>query len=195
MDDLLKQEVRIIGGLYRGKKIIVPAVEGLRPTPDRVRETLFNWLMQDIRDAHCLDAFSGSGALGLEAFSRNAASVTLIEKAPEAFLNLQKLVNTFKTTQIELLKTCALTFLKNTKKQFDIVFLDPPYAKNLLPSCLETLAEKNCLVSGGLVYLEADKDLVFDAKHWECIKMKKAGQVVFGLLRKRAQIGNQIPNL
>lgn len=87
----MKQVVRIIGGLYRGKKLHFPDVEGLRPTPDRVRETLFNWLMHDIREARCLDAFAGSGALGLEAFSRGAARVVFLEQSPKAYAHLQKI--------------------------------------------------------------------------------------------------------
>ena len=106
----MKQEIRIIGGQYRGKKLQFPNVEGLRPTPDRVRETLFNWLMHDIRDARCLDAFAGSGALGLEAFSRGASQVVFIEQAPLAQANLQKIIQAFNSPILKLLKVPAGIF-------------------------------------------------------------------------------------
>ena len=93
----MKQVVRIIGGMYRGKKIAFPELQGLRPTPDRIKETLFNWLMQDIRGARCLDAFAGSGALGFEAFSRGASEVVFIEQAPQAYKNLHKIFLDFDT--------------------------------------------------------------------------------------------------
>lgn len=181
----MKQEVRIIGGLYRGKKLPVPMLEGLRPTPDRVRETLFNWLMQDIQDARCLDAFAGSGALGLEAFSRGASLVTFVEVAPVACANLQKIIKAFNSPKLKLLSTDTLQYIQKSSHQFDVIFLDPPYTKNLLPTCLELLASSPCLVQGGLVYLESDSALPIDEGLWETVKSKKAGLVNYGLLRKR----------
>lgn len=181
----MKQEVRIIGGLYRGKKLPVPEIEGLRPTPDRVRETLFNWLMHDIKEAHCLDAFAGSGALGLEAFSRGASEVTFLEIAPTAHSSLQKIIKGFNSPKIKLLKADSMQFIQQSSDQFDIIFLDPPFAKNLLPTCLEELAQRACLVKGGLVYLESNSALTFDETIWEVLKLKQAGSVIYGLLRKR----------
>ena len=116
--------VRIIGGLYRGKKIHVPELEGLRPTPNRVRETLFNWLMNDIRGARCLDAFAGSGALGLEAYSRGAAEVIFLESSHCAHGALQKNIALFKNPTLILKKTDALSYLESAKEPFDIIFLD-----------------------------------------------------------------------
>ncbi|HAU1138500.1 TPA: 16S rRNA (guanine(966)-N(2))-methyltransferase RsmD, partial [Legionella pneumophila] len=101
----MKQVIRIIGGLYRGKKIHFPDVDGLRPTPDRVRETLFNWLMNDIRNARCLDAFAGSGALGFEAYSRGASHVVFIEQSPKAHASLQNTIRQFDTPNLHLIKT------------------------------------------------------------------------------------------
>lgn len=181
----MKQEIRIIGGLYRGKKLPVPNVEGLRPTPDRVRETLFNWLMHQIRDARCLDAFAGSGALGLEAFSRGAAQVTLVEQSPEAHKNLQKIITSFNSAVLKLIKADAQHYLHTSKEQFDIIFLDPPFAQNYLPQCMASLSQNSILVPGGLVYLESSTAPEIDENIWRQIKSKKAGQVYYGLFEKR----------
>lgn len=180
----MKQTIRIIGGDYRGKKLPVPNLEGLRPTPDRVRETLFNWLMHDIRDARCLDAFAGSGALGFEAFSRGAASVTLLEQHRAAYLNLKKIVSNFHSSRLSLKKIDALEFLNQTDERFDIIFLDPPFAKNDLPLCLDILARRPLLTSGGLLYLEAPKVIDVDQNLWHRIKLKQAGQVTYALYRR-----------
>jgi 16S rRNA (guanine966-N2)-methyltransferase len=181
----LKQEIRIIGGQYRGKKLHFPNIEGLRPTPDRVRETLFNWLMHDIRDARCLDAFAGSGALGLEAFSRGASQVILVEQSPQAHANLQKIIHAFNSPIVKLLKMDAQHYLQTSKEQFDIIFLDPPFAHNYLPQCIADLAQNDILVQGGLVYLESPTPIEMDEKQWQQIKLKQAGQVLYGLFKKR----------
>lgn len=180
----MKQEIRIIGGLYRGKKLHFPEVDGLRPTPDRVRETLFNWLMNDIRDARCLDAFAGSGALGFEAFSRGASQVVFIEKSPAASTNLNKIIDAFNSPSLKLLKTDTLHYLQQSKEQFDIIFLDPPFAQNYLPECLAHIAQNDILVRGGLLYIEAPTAIELDATHWRQIKLKQAGQVMYGLFEK-----------
>lgn len=180
----MKQVIRIIGGLYRGKKLHFPDVEGLRPTPDRVRETLFNWLMHDIKEARCLDAFSGSGALGLEAFSRGASKVVLIEQSPIAYANLQKNITQFNSSKLQLIKADARPYLQQSTEQFDIIFLDPPFAQNYIPQCLDDLAQHSVLVQGGLVYLESPTAIEINEKHWQQIKLKRAGQVVYGLLKK-----------
>lgn len=180
----MNQTLRIIGGLFRGKKISFPAVEGLRPTPDRVRETVFNWLMHAIRGTHCLDAFSGSGALGFEALSRGAEQVTLIEPS-EAYYALRQTASTFKTNKLDVLKTTAQTYLKNTKNAFDIIFLDPPFASDYLEECLLILATSNCLKKTGLVYVESPQPLSFDPTIWHVRNAKQAGQVFYALLEKR----------
>lgn len=180
----MKQEIRIIGGLYRGKKLHFPNVEGLRPTPDRVRETLFNWLMHDIKDARCLDAFSGSGALGLEAFSRGAARVVFIEESPTAYANLQRIITAFNNPALTLLRTDARLYLQQSTEQFDIIFLDPPFSLNYIPQCIAAITQNNLLVPGGLVYLESSTLINMDEKQWRQIKLKKAGQVMYGLYEK-----------
>ncbi|PWY54682.1 16S rRNA (guanine(966)-N(2))-methyltransferase RsmD [Legionella qingyii] len=180
----MKQVIRIIGGLYRGKKLHFPDVEGLRPTPDRVRETLFNWLMHDIRDARCLDAFAGSGALGLEAFSRGAARVVFLEQSPKAYSNLQKIITAFNSPTLKLLQTDALQYFQRSQEEFDIIFLDPPFAQNYLPQCLADITQGNILKRGGLIYLESPTIIDLDEKQWRQIKLKHAGQVVYALFEK-----------
>ncbi|WP_454782746.1 16S rRNA (guanine(966)-N(2))-methyltransferase RsmD [Legionella sp. WA2022007384] len=180
----MKQIIRIIGGLYRGKKLHFPDVEGLRPTPDRVRETLFNWLMHDIREARCLDAFAGSGALGLEAFSRGAARVVFLEQSPKAYTNLQKIITGFNSPKLKLLQTDALQYLHHNQEEFDIIFLDPPFAQNFLPQCISSIARSNILKPGGLVYLESPTVIDLDETQWRQIKLKQAGQVVYALFEK-----------
>ena len=180
----MKQTVRIIGGQYRGKKLHFPAIEGLRPTPDRVKETLFNWLMNDIRDKKCLDAFAGSGALGFEAFSRGAKQVVFVESSPKVFNNLKQLVGSFNTENLLVIQANALAYLEKTVENFDIIFLDPPFAQNYLPECLNLLAHSKILAKGGLVYIESPTKPILDPSLWREIKLKQAGQVIYGLYEK-----------
>ncbi|KTD44202.1 16S rRNA (guanine(966)-N(2))-methyltransferase RsmD [Legionella parisiensis] len=180
----MKQIVRIIGGLYRGKKLHFPDVEGLRPTPDRVRETLFNWLMHDIREARCLDAFAGSGALGLEAFSRGAAHVVFLEQSSKAYAHLHKIITSFNSPKLKLLQTDAVQYLQSKQEEFDIIFLDPPFALDYLPQCISNITQSTILKPGGLVYLESPLAIQLDEKHWRQIKRKQAGQVVYSLFEK-----------
>jgi len=181
----VKQTVRIIGGKFRGKKLLFPAIEGLRPTPDRVRETLFNWLMHDIRELRCLDAFAGSGALGFEAFSRGASQVTFLEVSRPAFLNLQKQVESFNATSLKIHNVDALAYLLQTSEVYDLIFLDPPFASNFLPECLQLLAKNPCLATGGLIYTESPEQMDIDLSKWEALKSKQAGQVIYSLYKKR----------
>lgn len=178
---ILKQEIRIIGGLYRGKKITFPNSEGLRPTADRVKETLFNWLMHDIKEARCLDAFAGSGALGFEAFSRGAACVDLIEQSPLVYKHLHQIISQFNTPKLQLVNADSLVYLQQTKKQYDVIFLDPPFAQDYIPRCLASIIRQQVLVKGGLIYIESPHILTLDNQQWELMKLKKAGQVFYGL--------------
>lgn len=181
----MNQCIRIIGGQYRGKKLTFPVIDGLRPTPDRVRETLFNWLMHTIHDARCLDAFAGSGALGFEAFSRGAGSVVFIEKSHAAFAHLQKTAATFNSPKLTVLNQDACTYMQQTKAAFDVIFLDPPFSHNQLPECINTLENSPILAPGGLIYLESPHEIELNPAIWEQVKLKKAGQVCYGLyLRK-----------
>lgn len=177
----MNQSIRIIGGQYRSKKLNFPDIEGLRPTPDRVRETLFNWLMNTIHDARCLDAFAGSGALGFEAFSRGASKIVLIEQAPAAYNNLQKIAQSFNSSKLSVVNKDACLYMQQTKEQFDLVFLDPPFTKDLLPECIAILENTSLLAPGGLMYLESDHEVTINPERWKQIKFKKAGQVFYGL--------------
>lgn len=180
----MKQIIRIIGGLYRGKKLQFPEVEGLRPTPDRVRETLFNWLMHDIHGARCLDAFAGSGALGLEAFSRGAAQVVFIEQSPEAHSNLNKIINQFNSPGLTVVKADSHSYLQQSTEPFDLIFLDPPFGQNYIPGCLELIIHNHRLKTGGLLYLESAQMPEIDESQWQQLKLKQAGQVCYGLFKK-----------
>lgn len=180
----MKQTIRIIGGTYRGKKIHFPSIEGLRPTPDRVKETLFNWLMYDIKGARCLDAFAGSGALGFEAFSRGAAKVVLIEQSYAACTHIKKVISQFNTSLLHLIQDDACRYLQHSQEQYDIIFLDPPFAHNYIPECVQLIIKNAVLIPGGLLYIESPKAVEMDREHWKLLKEKQSGQVVSSLFEK-----------
>lgn len=178
--------IRIIGGKWRGRKLMVPEIPNLRPTPDRVRETLFNWLQPVIWNAYCLDLFAGSGVLGLEALSRGAKQVMFVDEAPQVVAHLN---NTLKNLTAENAIVRHGKFpevLKNIGKEFDIVFLDPPYQADLLiPSCF--YLEENDLLSGeAYIYLEANHEISANElpKNWCLLKQKKAGLVFYHLAKR-----------
>jgi len=180
-------EVRIIGGSWRSRRIRFPDRPGLRPTPDRVRETLFNWLGQDLTGRDCLDLFAGSGALGFEAASRGARRVTLVENDAAAWRALQENRETLAATTVTAVRADALEFLKNHQDRYHVVFLDPPFAGDHWPQLLQRLQQR--LVAGGFVYCERAQPLaVLDG--WEVVKSGRAGQVSHQLL-KRAEHASQ----
>ena len=187
----MKQQVRIIGGKFRGKKIDFQAEEGLRPTSDRIKETLFNWLMHRITDARCLDAFAGSGALGFEAFSRGAREVVLIEKSAVAYANLQKIacdfntqINTPHQAALQILHADVSHYLTLQPEPFDIIFLDPPFAQTNYLQFVELIHTTKTLKKGGLLYLEAPNLLPLNSQHWKAVKSKRAGSVYYSLFEK-----------
>jgi len=186
--------LRIIGGQWRRRMLAVAPVEGLRPTPDRVRETLFNWLGQRLDGLHCLDLFAGSGALGLEAASRGAARVTLVEADPVAARQLQAHCETLAAgTAVQLLRGDALHFLHDAQPEhaFDVVFVDPPYRLGLLPHCLDALPR--LLAADARVYVEDAAPLAPPAG-WEVLREDRAGRVHYGLLRCCPHVsGSSIP--
>lgn len=183
----MKQEVRIIGGKFRGKKIIFPDSVGLRPTPSRVRETVFNWLMHDIQGSRCLDAFAGSGALGLEAYSRGAKEVWFIEQADKVYSMLKHQLQQFNASSLHVIKKNTYDYLADSTAQFDIIFLDPPFHDNDLPFCIKQIENHPILIEKGLLYVESAKEIIFSATHWQRLKIKQAGQVTFALYQKIAQ--------
>jgi len=183
----LKQasKVRIIGGNWRGRKIPVPDAQGLRPTPDRVRETLFNWLQPFLHGAKCLDLFAGSGALGIEAVSRGAASSLLIEQDRETAETLRESLRMLDADKIAVHQADALQWIKTTNQVFDIIFLDPPFGKNMIEQCLSLLAKSECVAEQTLIYVESER--IWQAeKNVEVIKQAKAGQVHYMLLKTLA---------
>lgn len=179
-------QVRIIGGMWRGRKLTVPDIQDLRPTPDRVRETLFNWLAPVIVGANCLDAFAGSGALGFEALSRGAAHVVLVDESPAVVKLLKSQAEVFKTQQAEIYRAAVPQQLVSPIKPFDIVFLDPPFQKNLLLPCCFHLEEQGFLAENAYIYLEARETLIEQQlpSNWKIIKSKRAGQVGYHLIAR-----------
>jgi len=172
--------LRVIGGKYRSRLLRVPQRPGLRPTPDRVRETLFNWLGQDLDGLACLDLYAGSGALGFEAASRGAARVVLVEKDPVALAQLERSSAELDAKQVAVARGDAAAFLARERGQFDVVFLDPPFRQNALPAILESLAPR--LNPGARVYVESETPVEVAAP-WAELKRARAGQVSFQLLR------------
>lgn len=150
--------VRIIGGRFRRRLLDFPGSAGLRPTPDRVRETVFNWLGQDLPDWACLDLFAGSGALGFEAASREAGRVVMIEREREAHAALEKNRAALGANQVEVLRADALAWLANTRETFDLVFVDPPFDSGLAAPVLADLAR--VLKPGGFAYVEQGETVV-----------------------------------
>lgn len=180
--------VRIIGGQWRGRRLEVPDVPGLRPTPDRVRETLFNWLTPVIAGSRCLDLFAGSGALGMEAASRGASLVTLLDTDRTAIRVLHRHVQTLKAEKVEIFQQDALQFLTRAGRSYDIIFLDPPFGQNLLRPCLEAISGTALLSAGGYLYIESESTLAEEAiLRWmpqSCapVRRKRAGNVKYYLV-------------
>ncbi|AWY44754.1 N6-adenine-specific methylase [Glaesserella parasuis 29755] len=180
-------EVRVIAGLWRGRKLPVLNAEGLRPTTDRVKETLFNWLMMDIAGSRCLDCFAGSGSLGIEALSRQAQAVVFLEKFADAANQLKKNLVSLKAENGKVIQTDTLQFLaqKNSEAPFDLVFVDPPFHQGFVPQVLTALEQNGWLAENALIYVETEKNhsLLVLPEHWQVIKEKTAGQVVSRLVR------------
>ncbi|WP_144211538.1 16S rRNA (guanine(966)-N(2))-methyltransferase RsmD [Shewanella donghaensis] len=183
-------QVRIISGQWRSRKLPIHDLEGLRPTTDRVRETLFNWLSSDISGARVLDCFAGSGALSLEALSRYASYARICELQSNAAKQLKQNLVTLKCDNADVINGDSLVTLKqgldSTKeKGFDIVFVDPPFRKGLANPTLALLAEKNWLNENALIYLETESDIT-DLEipaDWVELKQKSAGQVSYRLFQ------------
>jgi 16S rRNA (guanine966-N2)-methyltransferase len=175
-------KVRITGGEWRSRLIQVADAEGLRPTPDRVRETLFNWLGQDLTGLACLDLFAGSGILGLEAASRGAAHVTLVEKSRRVFEQLRHNADPFASDRLELVCSDALKFLPSPARRYDIVFLDPPYHQGWLDKVAPLL--ESWTMPSARLYVEAEHRLE-RLGAWQVAKQGQAGQVFFHLLERQ----------
>lgn len=179
--------VRIIGGKWRGTRLPVRDLPGLRPSGDRGRETLFNWLQTHIRGSHCVDLFAGSGVLGLEAASRGADRVTLVEKSRLAVADIQASLQRLQADRVELVHADALVWLAGCKPQsVDIAFIDPPFGSGLETRALHLLSEGNCMREGGLVYIEIARQAAAEppGRGWEVAKESVLGEVRMQLLKK-----------
>ena len=205
-------DVRIIGGQYKRRIVSFIDAEGLRPTPDRLRETLFNWLIADIHDAKVLDSCAGSGVLGFEALSRGAAHTTFIEVSSAQVTMLRQSAEQLRLDAsnyyiIQGTAENALSQNQTIQRHFDIVFIDPPYAQDLWQPILTALINQSLISTETLIYLEADKDLTLQLDQlvasinesaepqieiaqglirFECLKQTKVGQVVAGLYQLSA---------
>ena len=179
-------QIRIIGGQWRGRKLPVPDSPGLRPTTDRVRETLFNWLAPSMVDATVLDCFAGSGALGLEALSRYAASATLLEMDRNVSQQLQKNLVTLKATNAKVVNANTLNFLAQPGEPHSIVFVDPPFRKGLLDETLALLESNGWLANEALIYVESEVENGMPAvpASWSLHREKVAGQVAYRLFSR-----------
>ena len=181
-------QIRIIGGQWRGRKLPVADLPGLRPTTDRVKETLFNWLQFELRDARVLDVFAGTGSLGFEALSRGARELVMIEKANQAARQLQQNIATLAAAdRATVICADALATLHGRIGTFNLVLLDPPFNQALLQPCINQLAAGNLVANQGWVYIECEQQLTFTTPaNWRLHREKTAGQVAYRLYQVAA---------
>ena len=177
-------KVRIISGTHKGRIVRFQAIKDLRPTPDRVRETLFNWLTAHIPGSTCLDLFAGSGSLGLEALSRGAGTVQFIESNTKAARCLKENIQTLQLTNTQVHRKDSLAYLKTCNTVFDIIFLDPPFSSNLLSETIENIDQLKLIKHQGWIYIETSmhQQLPELPQHWQCTRNTKAGEVHANLI-------------
>ena len=178
----LRNELRIIGGEWRGRRVQFPSLPGLRPSPDRVRETLFNWLAPVIEGARCLDLFAGSGALGLEAASRGAASVVLVDHDPRVRAALEASLTRL-GGDVEIVCDDAFAWLARGEGSFDIVFVDPPFGEGLATCACRRLAASGRLAPGARIYVECEAGAGAPElpAGWSLLRSRHAGRVGYHL--------------
>lgn len=183
-----RNTLRIIGGEWRSRKLAFPDNPKIRPTPDRVRETLFNWLQNDVHGSRCLDLFAGSGALGLEALSRGAIHCTFIENDTASVNQLKDNLSILKCNKADVIFSDTISYLENTNTPYDLVFLDPPFDANLWQNCLDYLRQNHLLTPKAKIYMESGskQSLELDS-HWRIIKEKTAGDVRYQLIVMETQ--------
>lgn len=181
--------LRIIAGRWRGRPLAFSDAEGLRPTGDRIRETLFNWLQAYVPGARCLDLFAGSGALGLEALSRGAETAVFVERARPAAEAIRANLAKFSATGGRVLQADALRFLQGPAERFDIVFIDPPFGSDIIGSCCELLEQRGWLAPGALIYIEQDRSRSAPQlpDNWTLHRQAHAGQVAYYLARRQQE--------
>ena len=183
------QTLRIIGGEWRGRRIRFPAEGGIRPTPDRVRETLFNWLMAKVAGSRCLDLFAGSGALGLEALSRGAAHATFVERDRRNVAGLREITARLAPGRSTVIEADALAWLAGPGQAFDIVFLDPPFADGQLADAMRLLEARGWLGADAFIYLEMPAKAAAPAlpAGWTMHRTGRAGAVGYHLARRQGE--------
>ncbi|MET0379571.1 MAG: 16S rRNA (guanine(966)-N(2))-methyltransferase RsmD [Spongiibacteraceae bacterium] len=184
-------QLRIIGGQWRGRKLLFPSEPGLRPSPDRVRETLFNWLMHAVAGARCLDLFAGSGALGLEALSRGASHCTFVDSSGPASRSIGDHLRTLQSTAGSVANSETRVWLRqNPAQPFDLVFLDPPFRGELLGECCELLESGGWLAASTWIYIEtaADETLPALPANWRLHRDRVAGKVAYRLFERLAPV-------
>jgi len=185
--------VRIIGGQWRSRRLPFVATEGLRPTPDRVRETLFNWLQGVTSGARCLDLCAGSGALGFEALSRGASSLVFVEQSHQVARALQSNMQQLKVQNAEVVTASALEWLDSRAtdetERFDLVFMDPPFRQGLVAPLCALLERRNLLAERAMIYIECERELVLPPlpADWVLYREKQAGQVSYRLYERQSQ--------
>lgn len=183
-------QLRIIAGLWRGRKLPILEREGLRPTGDRVRETVFNWLQGVLPGARCLDAFSGSGALGMEALSRGASQATLLERDPGVARQLQQNLQTLSAESADVIQTDTLNWLEQpAQAPFNLVFLDPPFRQGLALPCCERLEQGGYLCERAWIYIETERELGTPAvpPGWRLHREKHSGQLSYRLYQREPE--------
>lgn len=183
----MQNKLRIIGGIWRSRQVAVVDAPGLRPTPARVRETLFNWLQYDVPGSRCLDLYAGSGALSFEAASRGARSVVQVENNPLACRALNAGTVALGASQIKIVQMEVMRYLAGDPEQFDLVFIDPPFAKAMvLPTC-QWLEDKGWLSKQAKIYVETESALKIEGfpGNWRLLKSKVAGEVGYHLFERR----------
>lgn len=188
--------LRIVAGKWRSRLVNIADVPGLRPTAERIRETLFNWLAPQIHGKRCLDLFAGTGALGLEALSRGAASVTFVEKSRDAAAMLRQVCAELGASTAKVRRDDAFHWLRSAcDERFDLVFLDPPFADDSLVDLCRLLSESGCLSAGAQIYLEQEKSQAPPElpQGWTVGREKIAGNVRYSMVETPARSGTRRP--
>lgn len=183
----MANQIRIIGGQWRSRQISFDDAPGLRPTPSRVRETLFNWLQADILNSRCLDLYAGSGALGVEAASRGAKQVIQVENNPTSCQQLRENIVRLAATQIQVVQQDVCRFLNGPVQPFDLVFLDPPFGLDLLSPTCQLLETNAWLADYAKIYVESERKQTLEnlPANWQILKAKTAGEVSYSLLQRQ----------
>jgi 16S rRNA (guanine966-N2)-methyltransferase len=186
VESKVSNKLRIIGGEWRSRQISFDDAPGLRPTPGRVRETLFNWLQADVANSRCLDLYAGSGALGVEAASRGAKSVVQVESNAKTCQKLRDNCRLLGANQIQIVQQNVNQYLMAVGEQFDLVFLDPPFGLNMIQETSRLLNQGAWLASFAKIYIEAERGLVLSdmPSTWDLLKQKTAGDVAYYLFQK-----------